>query len=311
MTKRKKVYFPGWTRKAITFTNDDGNLRLDEKFINIVKPHGILGTFNLTAKNLRGRSDAECRELYRGYEVANHTMTHPFLLPEEQMSNIADEPFDKESADPTKTYRVPGEEGRYYISTRAGFRVAVDLDTYKRDVDEGQAEIERVFGEGSSKIFIWPYCEQKNEELFEYIKSRGYYGIRTVGALRDKTGFNLPADRNRWSYNATHVDLMEVAELFEAYPDDGELKMFCFGLHSHDYENQNKWGLLEEFSKRYGGRTSEFWYASVGDIFAYEDAVNMLEELDGKIINNSDLPLYLIIDGAKIVLNPGEACLEK
>ena len=36
-------YFPGFTRKAITFTMDDGNVRPDQKFIDIIKPYGFLG----------------------------------------------------------------------------------------------------------------------------------------------------------------------------------------------------------------------------------------------------------------------------
>ena len=55
-------YFPGWVRKAVTFTMDDGIIQHDEKFLSIVRPAGILGTFNLYMVNLR---DADIyRELY-------------------------------------------------------------------------------------------------------------------------------------------------------------------------------------------------------------------------------------------------------
>ena len=40
-------YFPGFTRKSLTFTIDDGNITNDTKFLSIVRPAGILGTFNL------------------------------------------------------------------------------------------------------------------------------------------------------------------------------------------------------------------------------------------------------------------------
>ena len=40
-------FFPGWTRKSVTFTIDDGNVAMDKKFLDIVRPAGILGTFNL------------------------------------------------------------------------------------------------------------------------------------------------------------------------------------------------------------------------------------------------------------------------
>lgn len=40
-------FYPGWTRKAITFSIDDGIVPMDQKFIEIVRPVGIKGTFNL------------------------------------------------------------------------------------------------------------------------------------------------------------------------------------------------------------------------------------------------------------------------
>ena len=40
-------FFPGWVRKSVSFTIDDGNIPMDEKFLSIVRPAGILGTFNL------------------------------------------------------------------------------------------------------------------------------------------------------------------------------------------------------------------------------------------------------------------------
>ena len=41
-----KNYFPGWVRKQVSFTIDDGNIEMDKKFIDIVRPAGVLGTFN-------------------------------------------------------------------------------------------------------------------------------------------------------------------------------------------------------------------------------------------------------------------------
>jgi hypothetical protein len=44
----------------------------------------------------------------------------------------------------------------------------------------------------------------------------------------------------------------------------------------------------------------------VSEIFEYEDAVNALEILDGEIVNNSDISLYLTIDGERVILSPRE-----
>ena len=47
MKQIDKNFFPGWVRKSITFTIDDGNIEMDKKFIDITVPAGIKGTFNL------------------------------------------------------------------------------------------------------------------------------------------------------------------------------------------------------------------------------------------------------------------------
>jgi hypothetical protein len=107
-----------------------------------------------------------------------------------------------------------------------------------------------------------------------------------------------------WTYNATDGNLLELAEIYENYPDDGELKFFCFGLHSVDYERAAKWGDLALFAKKYGNRPEDFYYASVDDIFDYEDAVAALEINEDFVYNPSDITLYIKVDGQRITLMP-------
>ena len=47
-------FFPGWVRKSITFTIDDGNMKLDRKFLDITEPAMLKGTFNLNTPLKRG-----------------------------------------------------------------------------------------------------------------------------------------------------------------------------------------------------------------------------------------------------------------
>ena len=37
-------FYPGWTRKAMSFSIDDGNLEMDKKFMDIVEPYGFTST---------------------------------------------------------------------------------------------------------------------------------------------------------------------------------------------------------------------------------------------------------------------------
>jgi len=100
-----------------------------------------------------------------------------------------------------------------------------------------------------------------------------------------------------WSYNANNNNMREFSKLFAEYPDDGELKFFCFGVHSHDFENDDNWDVLENFCREFGNRPNDFWYASVGEIFDYEDAIKALVITETEIKNDSDIDLYVKIDG--------------
>ena len=300
-------YFPGWTRKSFTFTIDDGNVPLDEKFLSIVRPNGILGTFNLCGTDLSRYSADFYRALYRGYEIANHCKWHPYAFDPEKTYVFSDETFDERVADAGKLYPVAGVRGLFWFRCASGWRKIADRACYERLVMQGKEELEQVFGEGRIVSFVWPYSMQKDPALLSFLKEQGYRSVRTTGCVGDRSGFALPADRTRWSYNAHHVGLREIGERYRAYPDDGELKFFCFGVHAHDYENGGLWGDLSRFAEDFGNRPEEFWYATVGDIFAYEDAVRALIVTKTEVRNESERTLYLKIDGKRITLMPGSA----
>lgn len=302
MLDRSIFCFPSWTKKAVSFTIDDGNLRLDKRFIETVKPGGITGSFNLCGTSKMGNlTPEEYREFYSGFEVTNHVSHHPkVILPTDEYV-LSDETIDFEKSDRTKIYNT-GIDGLYYKAFTTWWGCVATTDAYIKCIDQGKKELEEVFGEGSVVGFVWPYRRQDDARLQQYIKDAGYASIRRTGY----GGFELPRDRMDWCYNANHTNLNENAAKFDALPDDGELKWFCFGVHSHDFENNNCWDVLETFVKDYGNRPGDFWYATVRDIFEYEDAVNAAEITDTAIVNNSDKTLYAKVGDEKITI-PGGA----
>ena len=79
--------------KAVTFSYDDG-VRQDRRLIEIFNRYGLKGTFNINSGYLNTEnsltyggksvdhnkvSREELKELYKGHEVAVHTLTHPHL----------------------------------------------------------------------------------------------------------------------------------------------------------------------------------------------------------------------------------------
>ena len=83
--------FPGGKRRALTLSYDDGVVQ-DARLIEIMRRHGLKGTFNInsglypaerTAKRMP-LADAKALYMDSGMEVGVHAVTHPILsyLPE-------------------------------------------------------------------------------------------------------------------------------------------------------------------------------------------------------------------------------------
>ena len=293
-------FFPGWTRKSVTFSIDDGNFKLDKKFLEIMRPAGSLGTFNLVTSFMSAHTPDEFRELYEGYEIANHCKYHPLAMNPELEYKISDEPFDKETSDPNYIYKTEIAEGLYWHKrpgTEKWLRVADD-EAYKRFTTLGREELEEIFGKGTIRGFCWPFHMQKNPGIHAWLKTPGYQSIRR-SICRDAS-FSLPEDRAMWCINSWYSNLPDTAEAYDKLEDDGNLKFYCLGTHSHDFENIDRWDLAEAVANILGNRPDDFFYAGVSVIFDYEDAIKAAVVTDTEIINNSDLELYVKVDGEKV-----------
>ena len=78
-----KVYccYPGGKHKALTMSYDDGRIQ-DRRLVEIFNRYGIRGTFHLNSGRFGEENrihPEEINELYRGHEIACHTVTHPTI----------------------------------------------------------------------------------------------------------------------------------------------------------------------------------------------------------------------------------------
>lgn len=82
MDNLKNIYicFPEGKHKALTMSFDDGRQE-DYRLVKLFNQYGIKGTFNVNSGlRTKGRIDQkEYPELYRGHEIACHTVTHPTI----------------------------------------------------------------------------------------------------------------------------------------------------------------------------------------------------------------------------------------
>lgn len=92
--KRYTMLWPEGRDRALTFSYDDG-VEQDRRLLAIMRKNGLKGTFNLNSGFLGWKDDIirdgkivnhahipaqEVAELYRGMEVAVHTVSHPNLM---------------------------------------------------------------------------------------------------------------------------------------------------------------------------------------------------------------------------------------
>lgn len=78
-----KIYFsfPKGKTKALTMSYDDGKIQ-DRRLVSIFNRYGIKGTFNLNYGTLNKEpiiSAQEVKSLYKGHEIATHSLTHSVI----------------------------------------------------------------------------------------------------------------------------------------------------------------------------------------------------------------------------------------
>lgn len=113
--------FPGGRKKVFTLSYDDGICQ-DKRLVSIFNKYGLKATFNLnsglqdekfdwTGANgiqIKHINKEEIVDVYKGHEVAVHSLTHPFLqkLSEEQIFHELSE--DKKNLETLFGYSVKG-----------------------------------------------------------------------------------------------------------------------------------------------------------------------------------------------------------
>ncbi len=235
--------FPGGRHRALTLSYDDGVVQ-DVRLIEIMRRHGLKGTFNVNSgmypagrvTTTRRMPLAEAKALYldSGMEVGVHALTHPILsyLPE----NIC-------------TYEV-----------------LQDRINHERDYDtiiRGMA-----YPQGTVSV---------SDSVVATLRQCGIaYARTTVSTER----FDLPTDWLRLPATCRHSNprLMELAEKFVTNPFEKAPGLFYLWGHSYEFDwdtPDNNWGIIERFAEYMGDREN-IWYATNIEICDYVTAYKQL-----------------------------------
>lgn len=277
-----KIYkaFPGGKHKVLTMSYDDGKFA-DRKLISIFNKYGIRGTFNLNGglyNDGRRIDPSEWRELYKGHEVAAHTLTHPTI-------------------DRCPSVEVVQEllEDRKFLESIMGYPIrgiAYPNGSYSRRIGDIAKSLGYVYGRAVGDYYAMVHATN--------LSNNDAQGLVPVG---DENGFSLPSDFMEWKATCHHKhNLMQFGESFKALYKKQYLYMMYVWGHSYEFDNDNGWEIIEKFCEYMGGR-EDIWYATNIEIIDYMDAAKRLKfSADNeKVWNPSVQSVWLQVDDRKYV----------
>lgn len=270
------IRYPGFRRKALTLSYDDGTVH-DIRLIETLNRYGIRATFNLNSIQFTDRrpqklnshlTRAEALAIYAGsgHEVAVHSYSHPFL---EQLP-----------------------------AGNAAWEILRDRQV-----------LEEMFG-CIIRGMAYPQGTY-DDEVTAAARLCGISYARTCKATHD---FDLPKDWLRFGPTCCHKDpaLMELCRQFLSLHDvrwwDPRPKLFYLWGHSYEFSEDDNWNLLEEFCALMANHP-DVWYATNGELYAYVDAARRISaSADGRLMYNpTAIRLYLEADGEHLLLEPGQS----
>lgn len=268
--------FPGGKAKALTLSYDDG-VEQDIRLIEIMRQHGLKGTFNLNAGCFarEGTVHPEGR--------IHRRMTRTQVL----------------SAYPEDICEVACHGYTHEFMDRCSSAVACN------EVLEDRKALESMF-EKPIHGMAYPFGTY-NDTVVNALTATDIWYCRTV---KSTEAFNMPTDWLRLPATCHHKNpqLMELADRFISMNPERDPKMFYLWGHSYEFEQDNNWDVIEEFAARIGNR-DDIWYATNMDIYlACRDFERLETSADGSMIHNPNLRSVWIADKKNQVYEilPGE-----
>lgn len=166
-----------------------------------------------------------------------------------------------------------------------------------------RAHLEVISG-GITDGFSYPYGEY-DERLLQVVKTLGFSYARTIQSQYD---FRLPNDFFVWHPACHHREgCVELAQRYLDYDYREGISVFLLWGHSHNFEREGNWNILERFC-RLMGRREEIWYCTEGDFVRYIRALRALKTtVQGDCIHNpSAQDVWLEMDGSTVCIGAGK-----
>lgn len=140
-----------------------------------------------------------------------------------------------------------------------------------------------------------------SDEIKQLFAQLGIAYART--AEMEAGDFELPVDCMEWKGTCHHkYRLMEHAKGFAGFRKPQYLKCMYVWGHSYEFDNDDNWGLIEEFCEFIGGR-EDIWYATNIEIIDYMKVCKALQFFASgeSVYNPSAQSAWLMLDDKKLV----------
>lgn len=269
------IRFPQGRTKAVTLSYDDG-VEADIRIMSILDKYRLKCTFNVNTGTFLKETCAE-RDPFRRMSV-------------EQAKEL---------------YINSGHEVAVHTLTHPFLEQLTPVQI-THEVMADRENIEKYFGNIAVGM-AYPFGTY-NDTVVDVLKSCGICYSRTVQC---DESFALPQDWLRLKPTAHHNNprLMELCDRFlDADFANRPARMFYLWGHSYEFERNNNWEIIEEFSKKMGGH-DDIWYATNIEIYDYCEAYKQLRfNAAGDVCENlSSRDLYFQEKGKIYCVKSGEA----
>lgn len=266
---RKYMLFPGFKKRCVTLSYDDGFVS-DKKMVAVLDKYGIKCSFNLNSAVMPTEPDgsynprmcmAECEELFRNspHEVLVH--------------------------------------GAYHLNM-----VEITPDEVMKELSSDKQALESSFGTIRGMAYAYGTY---NEVVFDVMRKLGLEFSRTTG---DTLSFGIPEDWLVIAPTIHHTK-SELSGVIDAFLDDtasDDPGLFFLWGHSWEFDRDNNWDVLEDFCKRVSAR-KDIWYATNTEVYDYVRAYDgLIVSSDGQTVTNpGKLAVYVNFGKGNIKIDAG------
>ena len=259
--------YPKGKYKAVTLSYDDGKIS-DKRLVEILNRHELKGTFHLNGGLFSDLTKSTASERIQSTEVKTLYQNHEVAC---------------------HTYTHP---------TIARCPLPVVVDELMKD----RQQLEALVGYPVQGL-SYPNGSF-TKEIKQLLPALDISYSRTVGSSHD---YQLPTDWYEWQATCHHNhNLMKHAKQFVDLERSQCLYLFYVWGHSFEFDNDNNWSLIEEFSQFIGQR-QDIWYCTNIEFQRYiTQGKQVVFSVDGKTaFNLSYESIWFCLDQRIVELVPG------